>query len=68
MINKKPELFIYQKIFKLNINREKNEKKKEIHLEFEIGPHKYIISFQIEKRMFYFDVKLEKEIKDLNLM
>ena len=27
-----------------------------------------MISFQIEKRMFYFDVKLKREIKDLNLM
>ena len=34
MINKKPDLFIYQKVFKLNINGEKNENKKEINLEF----------------------------------
>ena len=51
-INKKTDLFIYQKVFKLNINGEKNEKKKEINLEFEIG-------------IFYFDVELKKGNKYL---
>ena len=64
-INKKTDLFIYQKVFKLNINGEKNEKKKEINLEFEIGPYKYMISFQIEERIFYFDVELKKGNKYL---
>ena len=63
----KRDQLIYQKVFKLYNNVDKMGKKKEIKIEFEIGSHKYAISFNVENRIFYYDIELTEEIKYLSL-
>ena len=48
--------------------RKKNDKEDEIEIEFEIGKDSYIITFNAEDKIFYFDVGLKKGNKYLTII
>ena len=67
MVKKKKDEDSKKKEDKKKDHKSKDEKSKgeEIEIQFEIGKDNYIITFNVEDKIFYFDIELKKGNKYL---
>jgi len=57
------KIYLYEKVFKYNKNLNNEDENEKIEIQFEIDEDMYIILFNIEDTIFYYDIILKKSNK-----
>ena len=57
------KIYLYEKVFKYNKNLNNEDENEKIEIQFEIDEDMYIILFNIENTIFYYDIILKKSNK-----